>query len=57
MGQTLKIWLSVPFGVAISTLHFLKAGILGFMKNSCGRQSGSLIWENALPWQPGVKLW
>ena len=32
-GQTLKIWLAVPFGVAISAIHFWKADILGFMKN------------------------
>jgi len=41
--------------VAISTIHFWKADILGFLKNSGGR--GSLIGENALPWQPGVKFW
>jgi len=33
MGQTLKIWILVPFGVAISTIHFWKGDIMGFLKN------------------------
>jgi len=32
MGQTLRIWPSVPIGVAITNIHFLKADILEFMK-------------------------
>lgn len=51
-GQTLKIWLSVPFRVAFSTTHFWKGRILDFMTNPVGH--GSLIGENVLPWQPGV---
>jgi len=37
MGQTLKIWILVPFGVAISTIHFCKSDILGFLKSPVGR--------------------
>ena len=39
MGLTLKILISVPFGVAISTIHFWKADILGLLKNTVGRVS------------------
>jgi len=37
MDQTMKIWLPVPFGVAMSTIHFWKADILHLLENPIGR--------------------
>jgi len=57
MGETLKVWPSVLFGWQFLAYIFGKLTSWVYEKSWWTCQSGSLIGENLLPWQPSVYTW